>query len=88
MSNSFKPCPTHFSRGGENFSRRALPTLRPPGYGPVNTGFVATFGRDVTSRGALMIRFCAGRLGEHLLRLRPMDACRAGPRKCGAHCKT
>ena len=30
MSNSFKRCPTHFSRGGEEFSRGASPTLRPP----------------------------------------------------------
>jgi len=30
MSNSFKPCPTHFPRGGEKFSRGASA----PGYGP------------------------------------------------------
>jgi len=30
MSNSVKPCPTHFSWGGEKFSRG----LRPRGYGP------------------------------------------------------
>jgi len=31
MSNSFKLCPTDFSRGSENFSRGASP---PPGYRP------------------------------------------------------
>jgi len=30
MSNIFKLCPTHFSRGAENFSRGTSP----PGYGP------------------------------------------------------
>jgi len=30
MSNIFKLCPTHFTRGGENFSRRASPFLRNP----------------------------------------------------------
>jgi len=34
MSNTFKPCPTHFSKGGENFSREVLPPCAPPGYGP------------------------------------------------------
>jgi len=32
MSNNFKLCPTHFSKGDEKFSRRASP--RPSGYGP------------------------------------------------------
>ena len=31
MSNSFKRCPTHFSRGGKIFSRGCF---APPGYGP------------------------------------------------------
>jgi len=30
MSNSFKPCPTHFFKGGEKFSRRGFV---PRGYG-------------------------------------------------------
>jgi len=36
MSNSFKLSPTHFSRGGETFSREGLtPCACPPGYGTV-----------------------------------------------------
>jgi len=34
MSNVFKVCPTHFSRGGEKLSRGCFTPLRPPGYGP------------------------------------------------------
>jgi len=35
MSNSFKRCPTHFSRRGEKCFRGGLAPLRSPGYGPV-----------------------------------------------------
>jgi len=33
MPNSFKRCPTHFSRGRKNFLGAAAPPLRPPRYG-------------------------------------------------------
>ena len=33
-ANSFKRCPTHFSRGAKNFLEGASSPLRPPGYGP------------------------------------------------------
>ena len=39
MFNSFKLCPTHFSRGGEKFSRRCFAH---PGYGPVLHWFQPT----------------------------------------------
>jgi len=34
MSNSFKLCPAHFSRGGEKFCRGTLPPCVSLGYGP------------------------------------------------------
>ena len=39
MPNSFKICPTHFSRGGEKFSRRGFAPLRPlvTGLGLIHT---------------------------------------------------
>jgi len=38
MSNNFKLCPTHLSRGAKRFAREASPPF-PPGYGPVSNSF-------------------------------------------------
>jgi len=43
VSNSFRLCPTLFSRGGEKFSRGDSRPLRPPNYGPVETSLYITF---------------------------------------------